>query len=657
MGTRTVSQSINLQADQTSKYITRISSDGITVHPEIQNSGSNYIHIDGNGLIIKNQEGGTPAISTDIELANFTANGATIGKTDGTESYMALDYRSLKMVDKNGNPFLYVSDLRDKSGTYGPITQEWVADGVRAIWQMRYNSNDLSYKVYLDDVEIEEGGPEYLCKELSRFYFNEAPERMSPVDGGIPRPPASGTKVKIVYYTDSDAAKAFTIGIRNPDSMVGPSSFVVGMSCEASGAYSYAEGYRTSSKNYGAHSEGGGTVAAGEGAHAEGIVTKASGYGAHAEGVGYNNNEYGEASGWASHVEGHYTIASGEAAHAEGGHTQATGYGAHAEGGLCIAKGSDSHAEGVMSCAYGENSHAEGYSCWAYGDGSHAEGHNASARGDQSHAEGIGTYARGENSHTSGRRTYASGKDSFTIGRFSRDEDVCYTLTTDTSVDESKIYYIYSSYGYYNPVAYPEKKDLSKYYELNDENGTKAFTIGNGAKTASSNALTVDWEGNVDVDSRGSYSVGGTNILELVYPVGSIYMSVNSTNPGTLFGGTWERIQDRFLLAAGSTYSAGSANGQASVKYTPAGTVANHTLNVNEIPVHYHAMRYSTGSTSGAGYAWTGSKYSWTSATESSSGMKGAGGGQPHNHGFTGTQATIATMPPYLTVYMWKRTA
>lgn len=41
------------------------------------------------------------------------------------------------------------------------------------------------------------------------------------------------------------------------------------------------------------------------------------------------------------------------------------------------------------------------------------------------------------------------------------------------------------------------------------------------------------------------------------YPVVSIYMSVNSTNSGELFGGTWEQIQGRFLLGQGSSYSAG----------------------------------------------------------------------------------------------------
>lgn len=44
-------------------------------------------------------------------------------------------------------------------------------------------------------------------------------------------------------------------------------------------------------------------------------------------------------------------------------------------------------------------------------------------------------------------------------------------------------------------------------------------------------------------------------LIDLIYPVGSIYISVNSVSPATLFGGTWEQIQDRFLLSAGNQIS------------------------------------------------------------------------------------------------------
>lgn len=116
-----------------------------------------------------------------------------------------------------------------------------------------------------------------------------------------------------------------------------------------------------------------------------------------------------------------------------------------------------------------------------------------------------------------------------------------------------------------------------------------------------------------------------------IYPVGSIYISVNSTNPSTYFGGTWERIQDTFLLAAGSTYSAGSTGGE-----------ATHTLTVSEMPSHRHTL----GSTNGSvGYTETVSLGNSSQASHTSY-SSFVGGGQAHNN-----------MPPYLAVYVWKRTA
>ena len=231
------------------------------------------------------------------------------------------------------------------------------------------------------------------------------------------------------------------------------------------------------------------------------------------------------------------------------------------------------------------------------------------------------------------------------------------------------------------------------------------------------------------------------SVKSMVYPIGSIYMSVNSTNPSTLFGGTWVQLKDRFLLGAGDTYTAGDTGGAASISYTPAGTnsdgaVSSHTLTVDEIPAHNHSFTGSAVTSGGisanhthtgtsgnqsAGHTHSGPSHAhnistWdcpgydnskpsfktiaqgggvissvvqsggTGATggisanhthttttgnvsqghthsvtaSGSIGNKGGGGGHTHSFTqptFTGTAATIDTMPPYLTVYMWKRTA
>ena len=121
------------------------------------------------------------------------------------------------------------------------------------------------------------------------------------------------------------------------------------------------------------------------------------------------------------------------------------------------------------------------------------------------------------------------------------------------------------------------------------------------------------------------------------YPVGSIYLSASETSPAILFGGTWEQIKDRFLLAAGSTWAAGTEGGEAS-----------HTLTANEIPSHTHNINASY-SNPGSATSVNGkllaandnNNWLWEFTNTGS-----AGDGEAHNN-----------MPPYLAVYMWKRVA
>ena len=137
-------------------------------------------------------------------------------------------------------------------------------------------------------------------------------------------------------------------------------------------------------------------------------------------------------------------------------------------------------------------------------------------------------------------------------------------------------------------------------------------------------------------------TVGSNFVLDNVYPVGSIYMNVNSTNPGTLFGGTWEQIQGRFLLGMSGSYPAGSQGGE-----------ATHTLTTSEMPSHKHAAtRARDADDIPDNYGGSGAAYGFV-AGDSNKGNAGyvyntsaTGGGQSHNN-----------MPPYLAVYIWKRTA
>lgn len=146
--------------------------------------------------------------------------------------------------------------------------------------------------------------------------------------------------------------------------------------------------------------------------------------------------------------------------------------------------------------------------------------------------------------------------------------------------------------------------------------------------------------------------------INKVYPVGAIYMSYASTNPGTLFGGTWTQIQNRFLYAVGSK-TVGTTGGE-----------ETHALSWSEMPNHTHYLLTfkDTGvdnsticgpvSSTARGKYWgvTGDYFSSSSRVGYSPSaynntayrniIDTAGSGSAHNN-----------MPPYLVVYMWRRTA
>lgn len=177
--------------------------------------------------------------------------------------------------------------------------------------------------------------------------------------------------------------------------------------------------------------------------------------------------------------------------------------------------------------------------------------------------------------------------------------------------------------------------DIYKRYgrlELTDLNQVFRGTVSGLESGVASNQQSVTTLGEA-LSLLNSSKLDKSALLNAVYPVGSIYMSVNSASPATLFGGTWERLKDRFLLAAGDTYAAGAAGGEAA-----------HTLTTGEMPSHTHNWR---------GYTWmktdgTADNYKTPIAgsDEWTPTMQSAGSSQPHNN-----------MPPYLAVYIWKRTA
>lgn len=123
--------------------------------------------------------------------------------------------------------------------------------------------------------------------------------------------------------------------------------------------------------------------------------------------------------------------------------------------------------------------------------------------------------------------------------------------------------------------------------------------------------------------------------FDRIYPVGSLYLTVAATDPAVLFGGTWQRIKDTFLLAAGDTYAAGSTGGEAA-----------HTLTEAEMPAHSHTSHDIAVELHSGGYVVMRSVGFSDQDDTRVSRTADSGGNQPHNN-----------MPPYLAVNVWQRTA
>lgn len=189
-----------------------------------------------------------------------------------------------------------------------------------------------------------------------------------------------------------------------------------------------------------------------------------------------------------------------------------------------------------------------------------------------------------------------------------------------------------------------------------------------------------------------------TEIFKLIYPVGSIYMSTSSTNPSSYFGGTWIQWGSGkvpvCVNTSDSNFNTVEKTGGASTHTHSQGNTGSHTLTTSEIPAHTHTrgtmnitgdieFRAYNGSDNNLIYAqhgalegrtlttWSGShdaiadkmktngkreKVSFDASKTWSGSTSSVGGSGGHTHTNPNTNSA-SSLPPYITCYMWKRTA
>ncbi len=135
-------------------------------------------------------------------------------------------------------------------------------------------------------------------------------------------------------------------------------------------------------------------------------------------------------------------------------------------------------------------------------------------------------------------------------------------------------------------------------------------------------------------------------IFGTIYPVGGIYISMDGENPKNKFGfGTWELVKDRFLVGAGDKIP--------DVDMTGGSWNHLHTLNNGYVPMYI-----------GSTFLYYVDKTGFTYSTNIKKEFGVAGGyyseTKPDNGRavqLAGTTDTTETVPPYLSVYIWRRVA
>ena len=158
------------------------------------------------------------------------------------------------------------------------------------------------------------------------------------------------------------------------------------------------------------------------------------------------------------------------------------------------------------------------------------------------------------------------------------------------------------------------------------------------------------------------------SLINTLYPIGSIYISIDENfSPSERFGGEWTRLEDKFLLGAGTIYTAGESGGH-----------ATHALTTSEMPGHTHTFTGSTVTPSSSGthshtvygyYGAGGGSYSgiqwWKTYknTRTTSGLVYSAGAHTHTVTSAGSNENVGSdqphnnMPPYIIANIWERTA
>ena len=231
------------------------------------------------------------------------------------------------------------------------------------------------------------------------------------------------------------------------------------------------------------------------------------------------------------------------------------------------------------------------------------------------------------------------GGRSITLDFSTLDDDGDYVIFKTTKTSSTGVGLIMDSE---NNILGGEMKIIKEGSTFNIYDNTTNTSIGSGSQVHiadhSSDPLSISFE------NKQIYHT--VSLIDRIYPIGAIYLSVNSINPSLFIGGTWTQLKDRFLLGSGDTYNAGTTGGSATVTLTSAqsGVPAhNHTYAHTDTTYKANTTSRKPGTATAANYV-TSITGTANNTTKTSNNNTAANASQAHEN-----------MPPYLAVYMWER--
>ena len=174
----------------------------------------------------------------------------------------------------------------------------------------------------------------------------------------------------------------------------------------------------------------------------------------------------------------------------------------------------------------------------------------------------------------------------------------------------------------------------TEYYTALTEAGSQAAKWATEAKTAAEEA---------------KYAVNGyvekKNLFDLIYPIGSVYISLSEINPGNIFGGRWNKIQGSFLLASSDSHGLGQTGG-----------AERHTLTISEMPTHsHHFTEIVYGYDGWSGTSPSGELKHNYNANHSTKALDTGVSFYARDTRTSGDGVPFDIMPPYLVVNIWTR--